>query len=51
MDYRIEVEPDTGWGNEISIRHYDPADEATLRALVLQLHESLRPLDADLAPG
>lgn len=36
---------------EIIIRCYTPDDHASLRALVLQLHESLRPLDADLAPG
>lgn len=34
-----------------SIRHYDPKDRNTLRDLVLQLHETLRPLDEDLAPG
>lgn len=35
----------------ILIRPYTPDDDTALRALVLQLHESLRPLDADLAPG
>mgnify|MGYP000747379776 CR=1 FL=1 len=35
----------------ILIRQYTPDDAAALRTLVLQLHESLRPLDADLAPG
>lgn len=35
----------------ISIRTYTAHDEEALRTLVLQLHESLRPLDADLAPG
>lgn len=35
----------------VSIRRYDQADRDILRDLVLQLHETLRPLDADLAPG
>lgn len=34
-----------------SIRRFRPADREALRDLVLQLHESLRPLDDDLAPG
>lgn len=35
----------------VSIRRYDQADRDILRDLVLELHETLRPLDADLAPG
>lgn len=35
----------------VSIRRYGQADRNILRNLVLQLHETLRPLDVDLAPG
>jgi ribosomal protein S18 acetylase RimI-like enzyme len=33
------------------IRPCTPADQEALRDLVLELHEGLRPLDEDLAPG
>ncbi|MEX2480981.1 MAG: GNAT family N-acetyltransferase [Gammaproteobacteria bacterium] len=35
----------------VSIRRFGLADREVLRDLVLQLHETLRPLDTDLAPG
>src|SRR5690606_18718283 len=35
----------------VSVRRFRPADREALRDLVLQLHEALRPLDTDLAPG
>lgn len=35
----------------LSIRPYQPADLEALRGLVLELHESQRPFDTDLAPG
>ncbi len=35
----------------VSIRTYCEDDRDALRALVLALHEEVRPLDADLAPG
>ena len=35
----------------VSIRRFAQADRQSLRELVLQLHETLRPLDVDLAPG
>jgi ribosomal protein S18 acetylase RimI-like enzyme len=35
----------------VSIRRYSPADRDALRELVLELHETLQPFDADLAPG
>lgn len=35
----------------VSIRRFRQADRGALRGLVLQLHETLRPLDLDLAPG
>jgi GNAT superfamily N-acetyltransferase len=35
----------------VAIRSYEPKDREQLRKLVLDLHETLRPLDGDLAPG
>ena len=35
----------------VSIRRFSEADRGVVRDLVLQLHEALRPFDADLAPG
>jgi GNAT superfamily N-acetyltransferase len=35
----------------VSIRRYAQADRESLRELVLQLHETMRPMDSDLAPG
>ncbi len=35
----------------IRMRKYRPDDREQLRQLVLELHETLRPLDTDLAPG
>ncbi len=35
----------------IRTRKYRPSDREQLRALVLGLHETMRPLDAELAPG
>jgi diamine N-acetyltransferase len=35
----------------IRIRRYRPDDREALRGLVLELHETLRPLNIDLAPG
>ena len=35
----------------VSIRRFRQADRGALRDLVLQLHETLRSLDVDLAPG
>ncbi len=35
----------------VTIRTYREDDRDALRALVLALHEEVRPLDADLAPG
>lgn len=35
----------------VSIRRFSEADRGVLRDLVLQLHETLRPFDVDLAPG
>ncbi len=35
----------------IRIHKYRPDDRERLRQLVLELHQTLRPLDADLAPG
>jgi ribosomal protein S18 acetylase RimI-like enzyme len=35
----------------VSIRRFAQADRESLHALVLQLHESMRPFDRDLAPG
>lgn len=35
----------------VSIRRYTQADRESLRDLVLQLHETMRPFDCDLAPG
>ena len=35
----------------VTIRPYHEDDRAALRALVLALHEEVRPLDTDLAPG
>jgi ribosomal protein S18 acetylase RimI-like enzyme len=35
----------------VSIRRFSQADREVLRALVLQLHDTLRPFDVDLLPG
>jgi hypothetical protein len=35
----------------VSIRRFNNADREVLRHLVLQLHETLRQFDEDLAPG
>ena len=35
----------------VAIRSYEPKDREQLRKLVLDLHETIRPLDEDLAPG
>jgi GNAT superfamily N-acetyltransferase len=35
----------------VAIRSYGPEDREPLRKLVLDLHETIRPLDEDLAPG
>lgn len=49
--------PDNRWLREervqsmVSIRRYAQADRESLRGLVLELHETLRPMDSDLAPG
>ncbi len=37
--------------SSITIRPYQQADRDALKALVLRLHETIRPLDEDLEPG